>query len=242
MLAFRVWGSAVFESEAEQIDVSAKDILLVPSDPAYRQRTEGEEIYAVHFVCDSPLKKQLKKLTPQNTEFFDFHFSELFYAWTQKKPGYQYRCRALLYQIAEAMEQEAASAGRNSMDRIAAAVEYIHNHYTENTVSVEALARMCSMSDTYFRKLFVERFSVTPLKYIHKLKLNYALELLRLDYDTVEEISEKCGFLSVNHFSLFVKNATGKSPSAFRKEQKARKDLAAYGRSETQTAHIGNRE
>ncbi len=61
------------------------------------------------------------------------------------------------------------------------------------------------MSDTYFRKLFVERFSVTPLKYINRLKLNYAKELLLSDYYTVEEIAEKCGFNNINYFSLFIK-------------------------------------
>lgn len=216
-LSFRIKGEAEFSSGGEELKINENDIVFVPPKPQYSQRTKGEEIYAVHFVCDMPLPHKLKKFTPKNPEYFNLQFSELFSVWMKKKPGYNYRCKSLLYKIIGAIENEYASVSDTPDDKISDAVDYIHNHFTENSVSVDALARMCSMSDTYFRRLFVKRFSMTPLKYINQLKLNYAKELLRSEYYTIEEISEKCGFLNVNYFSLFVKNATGYPPSKFRK-------------------------
>ena len=69
------------------------------------------------------------------------------------------------------------------------------------------------MSDTYFRKLFFQNFKTTPLKYINKLKLEYAKELLCSNYYTIEEVSEKCGFENINYFSTFIKKQTGVPPS-----------------------------
>jgi len=74
---------------------------------------------------------------------------------------------------------------------------------------------MCSMSDTYFRKLFVENFAVTPLKYINNLRLNYAIELLSSGYYSISEISDKCGFDSIYYFRAFIKKETGNAPSFY---------------------------
>ncbi len=216
-LAFRIRGGAEFCADGNTIQIQENDILFVPSYPQYSQRTNGEEIYAVHFVSDQPLPEKIKKFSPQNSEYFKIQFSELYSVWTAKKTGYHYRCKSLLYNIIGVIEKEYMQGIHSPEEKISDAVDYIHNHFTENTVSVEALARMCSMSDTYFRRLFVSRFSMTPLKYIHNLRLSYAKELLRAGYYTVEEVSEKCGFLNVHYFSQFFKNATGYPPSRFDK-------------------------
>lgn len=216
-LGFRIKGEAEFFLNGEIMQIKENDILFMPAMPEYSQKTNGEDIYAVHFVSDSPLPDKLKKLTPQNPDYFNLQFSELFSVWTKKKPGYNYRCKSLLYNIIGAIESEYIQKMHSPDDKISDAIDYIHNHFTDNSLSVDKLAQMCSMSDTYFRRLFVNRFGATPLKYINKLKLNYAKELLHSNYYTIEEISEKCGFLNVNYFSLFVKNATGYPPSKFRK-------------------------
>ena len=98
-------------------------------------------------------------------------------------------------------------------DSILEAVEYIHDHFTEDGLTVDFLAKMCGMSDTYFRKLFVKNFSLTPIDYIKSLKVNYARDLLLSGYYTVGEVSDKCGFNTINYFSSFMKKETGLTPS-----------------------------
>ena len=78
------------------------------------------------------------------------------------------------------------------------------------------MAGLCGMSDTYFRRLFVEEFGMTPVKYITNLRMEHITELLRSNYYTVEEVAEACGFNNVNYFSLFVKKETGLPPTAYR--------------------------
>lgn len=215
VLAFRIKGGAEFYAENEKLEILENDILFVPSTPQYSQKTKGEEIYAVHFVSESPLPDVMQKFSPHNPKYFNLQFSELYSVWTAKKPGYHYRCKSLLYKIIGAIESEYTQGAHFPGDKIADAVDYIHNHFTEGSLSVDALAKICAMSDTYFRRLFVKRFSMTPLKYINRLKLSYAKELLQSGYYTIEEVSEKCGFLNINYFSLFFKKETGKPPSRF---------------------------
>ena len=73
-LSFRIKGEAEFSSAGEDLKINENDIVFVPPKPQYSQRTKGEEIYAVHFVCDMPLPDKLKKFSPKipNTLIFNF--------------------------------------------------------------------------------------------------------------------------------------------------------------------------
>lgn len=100
-------------------------------------------------------------------------------------------------------------------DRLRKAVEYIHTHFTDTQLSVGALARCTGVSETYFRQLFAARFGETPVQYIQRLRLQYALELLRSGYYTVAQAADKSGFSSPYYFSAFVRRHTGRPPTAF---------------------------
>ena len=97
-------------------------------------------------------------------------------------------------------------------ERLKEAIDFIHDNFTKSDFSIDELAGLCNMSGTYFRKLFMKEYKTSPLSYINKLKLNYALELLKSGYYTVSEVSDKCGFRNIYYFSSFIKKETGVSP------------------------------
>lgn len=88
-------------------------------------------------------------------------------------------------------------------DVIGEAVDYIHEYYTSINNSVDQLAKRCSISGAYLRRLFHKRFNLSPQRYISTLRLQYAKELLGSGYYTVCEVSEICGFQNVYYFSSF---------------------------------------
>ena len=98
------------------------------------------------------------------------------------------------------------------------AIDYIHMNFSSGDVSVDKLAKMCNMSDTYFRRLFVAEFGITPLRYINDLRMTQISELLQANYCSIEDIAELCGFNNVNYFCVFVKKETGMSPMAYRRK------------------------
>ncbi len=211
-LSYRVTGNAVFTHEKEKTNVVGGDMLFVPKNCPYYIEADDERLFVVHFDTDAALPKSFKKLTTAKPEMYTRELSRLYSAWTLKRPGYQHECQYLLHKIFMNIEREAAE-DLNRDDQLNDAVEYIHEHFCERDLTVDLLAKMCSMSDTYFRKLFKERFSTTPLKYINDLKVKFATELLHSGYYTVTEAAEKCGFDNVYYFSLFIKKETGLSPS-----------------------------
>lgn len=217
-LSYRINGDAKFIHEDLRVSAKTGDIVYVPPDYEYtlKVNTLEENLIVVHFISDSDLPKKIKCFHTENHSYFERKFNELYIAWTKKQFGYEHECKSILYKIITKMEREhAESKIDGSHDKIIEAVEYIHDNFTDYSLSVDYLARMCNMSDTYFRRLFVKNLSITPIQYINNLKLNYAKELLKSGYYTVQEVSDKCGFNTINYFSEFIKRKTGLCPSDF---------------------------
>lgn len=211
-LSFRMEGDAVFESKSASIKAESGDIMLCPKNCPYNINADKENLYVIHFETDAPLPTSLKKFTPLSPEMYKRDLSRIYSAWNSKRIGYEHECKYLLHKLFMNIEREWAER-ISTADKLTAAVEYIHDHFCDGELSISELATMCSVSDTYFRKLFKERFSLTPLKYINNLKVTHAVELLQSKYYTVTEVAEKCGFENVYYFSLFIKKETGYSPS-----------------------------
>jgi AraC-like DNA-binding protein len=218
-LSIRVKGDSVLSCDEEQMTLGDGDIAFFPADFSYTIRSGYEHLLIVHFRSPDALPSRFVKFSPKDPDHYEQRFRNLYRAWTKKDVGYEYECRAILYRILCAIEREIAATQPPAVsDRIADAAEYIHANFTEHTLCVEDLARLCGMSDTYFRRLFVARFGVTPLKYISDLRLARSMELLQAGYHTVEEISYMCGFNNISYFSTFFKKKTGVSPSAYREK------------------------
>ena len=215
-LSYRVIGDAEFTHVNGVTHVASGDLIFVPAFYEYTMQAQTENLYVIHFHSNDPLPQNIKTFRSKTPQYFERKFRELYNAWSKKQHGYEYECKSILYRILLQIERELAeSKFSGAEDRLLDAVEFIHDNLTSNSLSIELLAHMCGMSDTYFRRLFVKNFKTTPLKYINKLKLNYAKELLRSGYYTVSQVSEKCGFENIQYFSLFIKKETGKTPSQF---------------------------
>lgn len=221
-LSFRIKGNAdMLVSNNKKIHLETSDLAFVPSNLIYTQIAKDEQLYVIHFTCSEPLPYLIKKLTPQNPEYFEHLFAKVYLAWSKKYPGYVHECKSIIYKIMLKIEQEYDTQKMTLVsNKILEAVEYIHDNFTDHDLTVELLSQKFGMSSTYFRNQFTSVFHITPLKYINNLRFTYAQELLQSDYYTIEEIAEKCGFNNINYFSLFIKKQTGISPSALRTQLK----------------------
>lgn len=217
-LSFRVLGEAIFYNNNNTINTQSGDILYVPHLLRYRLKSEKEHLYVVHFTSEDEIANTIKKFVPSNPKYFERKFSDLYNAWTKKQPGYYYECKSIFFKILMEIEYETAQRTvYKRPDDFLDTINYIHENFTDRSLTVHYLADRANMSETYFRKLFLQYAGVSPKAFIDGLRLQYAIELLKSGYYTVSEISDKCGFENVYYFSSFVKSKTGNSPSEIRK-------------------------
>ena len=100
------------------------------------------------------------------------------------------------------------------------AVKFIENNYQNSRLSNIDIAEFCNISEVYLRKLFADKFNMSPKQYIINLRLNKAKQLLRDGILKIGTISEECGFSNQYHFSRLFKERIGMTPSEYIQKNK----------------------
>ncbi|WP_159882402.1 helix-turn-helix transcriptional regulator [Paenibacillus puerhi] len=101
---------------------------------------------------------------------------------------------SLLYRIFSLMIRSAPplrSAGQEVW--LTRCMEYMHTHYMEK-ITVHDVADYVSVHRVHFSKVFTERTGLTPMKYLQKLRMEKAAELLQADILTIEEVALTLGY------------------------------------------------
>jgi len=214
-LSFRTKGDSVFTVNKTKKRVTTGDILFVPRDVGYRLTTNEESLFCVHFLADNLPTDTIYFFSPTDRKLLEKLFSDMYDAWTEKKPGYRNKASSLFFKILSKIQFEENEFSYKSFHSlILNAIDYIHEHFTEPTLTVPKLSQISSVSESFFRKEFKLITGVSPLQYINNLRVAYALELLESGYYRIYEIAEKAGFSDSKYFSTVIKKATGVSPKS----------------------------
>ena len=89
-------------------------------------------------------------------------------------------------------------------------------------LAVHEMAARANISPSRFSAKFKAQFGVAPHRYLLRLRIKHARELLAGSEHAIEEIAAYCGFADVHHFAKTFKKETGVAPGAFRKAGKNR--------------------
>ena len=103
--------------------------------------------------------------------------------------------------------------------KLSPAVDYILTNYNK-PIKNDDLAMVAGLSTIYFRKLFTEVFGVSPITYIHKLRIKKAKEILSSDYDSISDIASALGYANIFDFSRTFKKHVGISPRQYAMQNK----------------------
>ncbi len=101
-------------------------------------------------------------------------------------------------------------------DVLKKATDFIHGNL-ENPLNVHIISHASGYSVSALYKNFHKHFGCTVNEYIAKKRIEKSITMLRETDFSVETISEKCGFSSVQYYSKIFKEKTGTSPLKFRK-------------------------
>lgn len=91
---------------------------------------------------------------------------------------------------------------------------------TGESTSVEALARLCSMSVSGFRRKFSEIMGASPKVYIQACRIRRAKQLLREGKTSILHIALAVGYKDISGFNRSFAESTGETPSAYRKRHR----------------------
>lgn len=216
-LIYHFSGRSTVKFNGETLFCEPDTVRFLPQGPnRYYEviREERGDCIDIYFDTDIPLSATAFAVKVRNNSRISGLFRKLFLLWVAKNDGYYFACMSLLYKIFSELQKQ-TYLPENQYKALQPALDYIHEQFLSTKISVPHLAALCGISESYLKKLFVKKFGIPPIKYIIRLKINYACDLLRTRQYTVSQVAAMCGYSNVYYFSSQFKEAMGVSPLAF---------------------------
>jgi AraC-like DNA-binding protein/mannose-6-phosphate isomerase-like protein (cupin superfamily) len=102
--------------------------------------------------------------------------------------------------------------------RMANVISYIQTHFRE-PLPLEDLARLAHWSPSQFRRNFKRIYNTSPIKFISKVRLHEACEMLKDPNRDITDVAMETGFSSSSFFATQFRNYLGESPSQYRRRK-----------------------
>ena len=210
--------------------LEAGDLIVIPPNTPWKFQCTGEVIYfyCVHFTgseAKSRLNEYGIELFPKKHKTcldneIPKRFHMLFDGFS-KKDRLKNRDLAnfldgILIEASRAIENE-----KFENATLSKSIRYINEFYT-TTISIPSLAKMENMCVSLFNATFKKALGITPTKYIIKMRMQYAIELLENSDMAINEIATMCGYKDANFFIRTFKEILRVSPLVYRKNLKHR--------------------
>jgi AraC-like DNA-binding protein len=124
--------------------------------------------------------------------------------------------------------REAPAPSPHVQARVEEVKAYLEANMTRD-VNMVSVARRVALSPFYLTRIFKAQYGVPPYRYLIRLRINYATELLRDSVLTVTQICHRVGFNSLSHFITTFRRHVGVSPTQYRRMIDWQRDVGRYG-------------
>ena len=102
-------------------------------------------------------------------------------------------------------------------DLVKQAKTYIYQHFSE-PVTLLQISDVLSVSPNYLSKIFHESVGESYIKFITRIRMEYAAKLLKADpMEHIFKIAEKTGYYNLKHFNFVFKEYYGMTPTEYQK-------------------------
>ena len=101
-------------------------------------------------------------------------------------------------------------------ERLSLAIGHIHKNF-RSTLDVLDLARRGGVSVSQLERDFINLLGLPPRRYVTKVRIDAAIDLLESSNDTIVSIAHACGYADQSAFTRRFHSAVGLSPSEYRR-------------------------
>lgn len=161
---------------------------------------------AGHIISFSPESEPIKLLLSIFQEAVDKNITDA------------YQSSALSYSFIMELYRFSQNTGASINkwpEQISKAILFAQKHF-DQPIGLDDMVDASGLSKYHFTRLFHQTTSTTPLKYLTKIRIDQAIELLRRSTLSIDEIAYKVGYSNGNYFSKVFNKKVGMPPSQFR--------------------------
>ena len=214
-ISFRFVSDAVMIGKNNQVfQMCDHMICYVPVNYAYTRTAAKDELIVIHFQTNDYDGQEIESFVATEPGKFAVLFKKILECWDSKKVGYRHDCTAILYNILAECHRQ-VQLPHSADTRINRSVEYLQMHYRNSDLTIREIAAQSFISEVHFRKLFKEKFGMSPQKYIVQLRMKYAIDMMSAGIFTLNEIAFMSGYNDYKYFSSSFRKYKGVSPAEY---------------------------
>lgn len=157
-----------------------------------------------------------------NEDKYRFLFEETFNEFVNGSEGAEVLLKSLVLQILYNLYRDLRTSLHSKLElplshkvAIKKSCEYMRKNMKEK-LNLDSIGNESGLSPFYFHKLFVKTMSITPGRYLTRLRLDRAKELLANTSLPVSQVADECGFENFPYFCCCFKKNIGTTPLEFR--------------------------
>lgn len=123
------------------------------------------------------------------------------------------------------------SASRQSGDAVITRCQlWAAEHYGEPS-PVAAMTQLSGLAERSFVRRFQQATGLSPLQYVHHIRLEEAKQLLEASDDSIEAVAEQVGYEDAGYFARLFKREVNLTPAQYRKRFAGLREVLQQGRS-----------
>lgn len=166
-------------------------------------------------ICDSLLIACVKKLHTLNPDAMPLQH------WLKKEQDFQ-SMRDVRENLIRKLKELEDVLKMDRTDKNKILIENVKSYIAENlskNLSLEAVSKRFYFSSRYFAHLFKEYAGRNYMDYVNDVRMEEAQRCLIHTNMSIHEVAKRVGYDDQGHFCRNFKKFTGKSPSAYRRNQ-----------------------
>ena len=205
-------GRIVYDQGGKKTVSERHTAVILPKGADYELRNEeGGDFPIINFDTLYPITDVFLEIQLSSPESYldEFVRLERLFSIGESTP----ELFATFYTMIARLQKE----GQGHPPVLTPAIEYIHKNMQDPELTNDILAKVCNVSEVYFRRIFKKTLGCSPKQYILSLRIEKAKELLSEGLCSVGDTAEICGFSSPYHFSRSFKAYYNMTPTECRK-------------------------
>lgn len=129
--------------------------------------------------------------------------------------------RKYMHQVmVQAIDLRDNESKKQQRDLLTQAIRFIDKHFSDESISLERVARKVNVSPNYFSAIFSQVVGQTFIEYLTNKRIEEAKRLLRHTDKRSSEVAVAVGYKDSHYFSFVFKKVLGLTPNEYRKENR----------------------
>lgn len=220
-------GTMCCRLDGSEVTVEEGEVLYIPANTEFfRWIVEPIDFFQFVYHTDpqSPICAQMSagklNIPKENVQAMAENYSLLFHLPENRELFLHMIERIAVEHYIHRQSERHGTEGYS--EDILTVLRYMNDHMAEK-IDLDALADEVYLSHVGLIWKFKNQLHTTPSRYLIKLRMHYAKQLLHEGTMRVGEIASMCGYANAYYFANAFRKETGMSPSEFRKKHMPKK-------------------